>query len=216
MHRDHGVSLVLGETVARFAGGERVERVVTSQGREVPADVVIVGLGMEPNVSPVLGTSIHLDDGVVVDAFGRTSVAGIYAAGDVAKHWHPTARRYLRVEHWNNAVRQGAAVARTIVGKAAPYDPVHFFWSEQYELELKYYGLHEPWDDVVIRGDLARRDFLAVYTTQGRVTAAVSIGRYDELKQAKQLIASCAVVPRHLLGAEDVGLETLAPPDIAA
>jgi 3-phenylpropionate/trans-cinnamate dioxygenase ferredoxin reductase subunit len=105
MHRDHGVRLVLGESVARFEGNGRVERVVTSGGTEISADIVVMGLGMEPNVEPVAGTSVHLDNGVVVDALGRTSVGGIYAAGDVANHWHPTARRHLRVELWNNAVK---------------------------------------------------------------------------------------------------------------
>jgi 3-phenylpropionate/trans-cinnamate dioxygenase ferredoxin reductase subunit len=212
MHRDHGVRLLLGENVDRFEGNLRVERVVTSSGRVVPGDVVIVGLGMEPNVGPVVGTPVRVSDGVVVDAFGRTSVGGIYAAGDVANHWHPTARRHLRVEHWNNAVKQGAAVARDIVGRGQPYDPVHFFWSEQYGSELQYYGLHEPWDDVVVRGDLDERDFLALYTSDDRLVAAVGMGRSHEMKGAKALIASRTVVAGKLLRNEDVGLRTLAPP----
>ncbi|HSL77999.1 MAG TPA: FAD-dependent oxidoreductase [Candidatus Limnocylindrales bacterium] len=212
MHRDHGVRLVLGDTVARFDGADRVERVVTSRGRTLEADVVIVGLGMQPNVSLVLDTPIRVDDGIVVDAFGRTSVAGIFAAGDVARHWHPTARRHLRVEHWNNAVKQGAAVARAIVGAGDAYDPVHFFWSEQYGRELQYYGLHEPWDDVAIRGDVEGSDFVAIYTQEERVVAAAAIGRSGDLKQAKRLIAARALVPRTLLRDEDVRIDALAPP----
>jgi 3-phenylpropionate/trans-cinnamate dioxygenase ferredoxin reductase component len=212
MHRDHGVRLVLGEGVARFEGDGRVERVVTSAGRVVAGDVVIVGLGMEPNVGPLVGTPVHVSNGVVVDAFGRTSVGGIHAAGDVANHWHPIARRHLRVEHWTNAVKQGAAVARDIVGRGMPYDPIHFFWSEQYGSELQYYGLHEPWDAVAVRGDLEQRDFLAVYTSEDRVVAGVGMGRSDELKDLKALIASRSVVPGSVLRDEDVGLATLIPP----
>jgi 3-phenylpropionate/trans-cinnamate dioxygenase ferredoxin reductase component len=212
MHRDHGVRLLLGESVARFEGHRRVERVVTSGGKTISADVVVIGLGMEPNVGLVADTSIHVDNGIVVDAFGRTSVGGIYAAGDVANHWHPTARRHLRVEHWNNAVKQGAAVARAIVGRGQPYDPIHFFWSEHYSSELQYYGLHERWDDLVVRGSLEDREFLAVYTSADRVVAAVGMGRSSELKKVKQLIASRTIVPRHLLRDEDVDLGTLAPP----
>ena len=212
MHRDQGVRLLLGEGVARFEGGQRVERVVTSTGRIVAGDVVIIGLGMEPNVGPVTDTSIKTDNGIVVDAFGRTSVGGIYAAGDVANHWHPTARRHVRVEHWNNAVKQGVSVARDIVGRGQPYDPVHFFWSEHYGRELRYYGLHEPWDDVVIRGDILQQKFIAVYRSEDRVVAAVSMGRADDLKTMKKLISSRAMVPRESVRDEDVDLATLMPP----
>jgi 3-phenylpropionate/trans-cinnamate dioxygenase ferredoxin reductase subunit len=212
MHRDRGVRLVLGDAVERFEGRRRIEGVVTRRGRRIPADLVVMGLGMEPNVALVAGTPIRVDDGVVVDAFGRTSVGGVYAAGDVANHWHPTARRHLRVEHWTNAVKQGAAVARNILGREQPYDPVHFFWSEQYDRELQYYGLHEPWDDLVVRGSLDDGEFLAVYTSERRVVAAVAIDRSDELQKAKGLIASRAVVSDATLRDEDVDLRSLAPP----
>lgn len=107
---------------------------------------------------------------------------------------------------------QGSAVARAIVASGDAYDPVHFFWSEQYGRELQYYGLHEPWDDVVIRGDAEGCDFIAMYSSEERIVAAVAMGRSDELKQAKQLIASRALVPRVLLRDTDVSLGELAPP----
>jgi 3-phenylpropionate/trans-cinnamate dioxygenase ferredoxin reductase subunit len=209
MHRDHGVRLVLGDGVSRFDGTDMVERVVTSSGRIIEADLVVVGLGMQPNVEPVLGTSVEVSNGIVVDGSGRTSIEGIYAAGDVANHWHPIARRHLRVEHWTNAVKQGRAVARVIAGRGQPYDDIPYFWSEHYGTELQYYGLHGSWDDIVIRGDLDGRDFLAMYRSENRVVGAVAMGRPAELNVAKQLIASRAVVPRARLRDEDLELGTI-------
>ena len=209
MHRDHGVRLVLGDGVSRFDGTDTVERVVTSSGRIVEGDLVVVGLGMQPNVEPVLGTSVQISNGIVVDEFGRTSVEGIYAAGDVANHWHPVGRQHLRVEHWTNAVKQGRAVAREIVGRGQPYDDIPFFWSEHYGTELQYYGLQGKWDDIVIRGDLDGRDFLAMYRSEDRVVGAVAMGRPAELKLAKQLIAYRVGAPRARLRDENLELGTI-------
>jgi 3-phenylpropionate/trans-cinnamate dioxygenase ferredoxin reductase subunit len=195
MHRDQGVELVLGQTVDRFVGTGSVEAVVTSGGRVIDGDVVVVGLGMEPNVELVHDTPIEVGNGILVDAFGRTSVSGIHAVGDVANHWHPIARRRLRVEHWNNAVKQGRAVARDIVGSGKPYDEVHSFWTVLYGEEIEYYGLHEPWDDVVVRGDLAAHDFTAICRKDGRVVAVIGMGRPHEMRRLKHLIADRAELP---------------------
>ena len=216
MHRDHGVRLVLGDGVSRFDGTDMVERVLTSSGRIIEGDLVVVGLGMQPNVEPVLGTTVQTSNGIVVDEFGRTSVEGIYAAGDVANHWHPIGRQHLRVEHWTNAVKQGRAVAREIVGRGQPYDDIPFFWSEHYGTELQYYGLQGSWDDVVIRGDLDGRDFVAMYQDEGRVVGAVAMGRPAELKVARQLIASRARVPRARLRDEDLELATIGLADVGS
>jgi 3-phenylpropionate/trans-cinnamate dioxygenase ferredoxin reductase subunit len=189
MHREHGVEMVLGEGVSAIRGNRRAEGVVTTSGRVVDADVVVLGLGTEPNVETVLDTPIDVSNGILVDRFGRTSVPGIYAAGDVANHWHPVARARLRVEHWNNAVKQAKVVALDIVGRGRPYEDVHFFWTEQYDDELKYYGFHQPWDEVIVRGRLADRRFTAFYLDRGRLVAAAGMGRSDELKAAKRIIA---------------------------
>jgi 3-phenylpropionate/trans-cinnamate dioxygenase ferredoxin reductase subunit len=204
MHRDSGIELVLGRSVDRFVGTGAVEAVVTSEGEVLEGAVVVVGLGMEPNVELVHETPIEVANGILVDAFGRTSVEGIHAVGDVANHWHPIARRRLRVEHWNNAVKQGRAVARDIVGAGRPYDEVHSFWTELYGEEIQYVGLHEPWDDVVIRGNLSAHDFTVIYRSGGRVVAAAGMGRPRELKQLKQMIAGRAPLPARWASEDDV------------
>jgi 3-phenylpropionate/trans-cinnamate dioxygenase ferredoxin reductase subunit len=214
MHRNHGVDLVLGESVVRFVGDRAVEGVITSTGKLLEGDLVVVGLGTEPNVELLRDSPVAVSDGVIVDEFGRTSVGGIYAAGDVANHWHPVARRRLRVEHWNNAVKQGRAVANEILGQGKPYDDVHFFWTEHYGEELQYYGLHEPWDDVVVRGDVAAHDFTAIYRLDGRIVAGAGMGRSTELKNIKRLIADRARLPGAWLANDDLELDTFDPVDI--
>lgn len=194
IHRDHGVTMLLRESVDRFEGSASVEAVVTSTGRRIEADLVVVGLGMQPNVELLEGTPVEVANGVIVDERGRTTVPGVYAAGDVANRWDRIARRRVRLEHWTNAVKQGEVVARTILGQAPPEAAVPFFWSELYDEELQYYGVGEPWDRVVIRGALEAGDLLALYTSRDRLVAAASFGRTPELKVAKGLIAARATI----------------------
>ena len=130
LHRDHGVDLVFEDSVVAFEGAGQVERVVTKAGRRIDCDFAVVGLGVEPAAEVVAGTGVTLDNGIVVDAYCRTSVDGIYAAGDVANHYHPVFERQVRVEHWQNALKQGAAAARSMLGKGEPYAEVHWFWSD--------------------------------------------------------------------------------------
>jgi hypothetical protein len=140
LHRAHGVRIISDDTVARFEGTRRVASVVTRRGLRLECDFVVVGIGIEPVVDMLGDSGIHLDNGVVVDQYCRTNISGIYAAGDVANHYHPVFDRQMRVEHWQNAVKQGAAAARSMLGKLVTYDEVHWFWSDQYEANLQYAG----------------------------------------------------------------------------
>lgn len=122
LHRAHGIRTVFEDTVAAFEGTRRVERVVTKEGLRLECDCVVVGIGIEPAVDVLEGSGVHVDNGVVVDEYCQTNVKGIFAAGDVANHYHPVFGRHIRVEHWQNAIKQGAAAARNMLGRRMPYE----------------------------------------------------------------------------------------------
>ena len=139
IHRANGVELLAGDQVAAFEGTERLEAVVTASGYRVACDFAVAGIGIVPDVPAVAGSSIAQENGILADELCRTSAADVYVAGDVANHLHPLFGR-VRVEHFNNAEKQGAAAARSMLGSTAPYDYIHSFWSDQYEHKLEYVG----------------------------------------------------------------------------
>ena len=211
LHRDHGVELVLGEGVASLEGDGRVREVVTAGGKRIECDFAVVGAGVAPAVEVAAGSGVELDGGIAVDELCRTSVAGIYAAGDVAAHVHPLAGRRIRVEHWQNAIKQGEAAARSMLGKGEPYDEVHWFWSDQYDSNLQYAGFHGPWDELVVRGSLEERSFVAFYLEAGRVRAAAALDRGKDLRRAMALIRAGAAADPAALRDPDTDLRALAP-----
>ena len=190
IHRDHGTSMIFEDRVTAFEGAGRVERVTTARGRRIECDFVVVGLGSEPVTDLLAGTGAVIDNGVVVDEYLRTGVEGIYAAGDVANHYHPVFERRIRVEHWQNALKQGPAAARAMLGKGEPYDEVPWFWSDQYEHNLQYAGFHTEWDELVVRGSMDERNFVAFYRKDERVLAAVAINRGKDVRRSMPLIKS--------------------------
>jgi 3-phenylpropionate/trans-cinnamate dioxygenase ferredoxin reductase component len=177
LHADHGTTLHAGTAVheIRERGGQ-VTGVVLADGREIPADLVVVGIGVAPNVEWLDGSGVAVDDGVLVNAFGAANVPGIYAAGDVARFPSARAGGHVRVEHWTHARDQGAAVARTILGERVPYDPVQYVWSEQYSVMVQFAGLAAPDAKVeVVEGSVDERKFVATYTREGRVVAVLGL-----------------------------------------
>ena len=211
LHRDHGVDMILGDAVAAFEGNGRVERVVTRDGRRVECDFAVFGLGIEPAADVVAGSGVHVDNGIVVDDLCRTNVPGVFAAGDVANHYHPVCARQMRVEHWQNGVKQGAAAARSMLGRGQPYDEVHWFWSDQYDANIQYAGFHVPWDQLIVRGSLAERKFLGFFLTAGRVESAVAINQGRDLRRAFPLIRARVPVDPARLADPQVDLRTLVP-----
>jgi 3-phenylpropionate/trans-cinnamate dioxygenase ferredoxin reductase subunit len=211
IHRDHGVRFHLGQGVERFEGssGSRVAAVVTDRGTRIACDLAVVGVGIVPNTEVVQGTDVVVADGIVVDAACRSSVEGVYAAGDVATHDHPLFGR-LRVEHWDNAIKQGAAAARGMLGSAEPFADPHWFWSDQYEHEVQVVGSPTEWDELVIRGRPEDRSFLGFYVRDGRVRGAVGLDRGREVRRAAALIAAARPVDPSALRDEDVDLRRLA------
>jgi 3-phenylpropionate/trans-cinnamate dioxygenase ferredoxin reductase subunit len=219
IHRDRGVDLVLGDSVAAFEGAGRVERVRTAGGRVLACDLVVAGIGIEPNQELLAEAGARVDNGVLVDPQCRTSLPDVYAAGDVASHQHPLFGR-LRVEHWNNGLHHGRAAARAMLGGTEPYDYVHSFWSDQYEHLIEHVGFAATWDRLVLRGEPESRKFLGFYLKDGVLRAAVGLDRggdpddpkaESELKLVAGLIRGRARVDPARLADEAVELSRLAP-----
>jgi 3-phenylpropionate/trans-cinnamate dioxygenase ferredoxin reductase component len=210
IHRDHGAELIFEDRVAAFEGAERVERITTQSGRSIECDFVVVGLGVEPVTELLAGTGVKIDNGVLVDEYCRTGVEGIYAAGDVANHYHPVFERHIRVEHWQNALKQGPAAARNMLGENEPYGEIPWFWSDQYEHNLQYAGFHTEWDELVVRGSMEERNFVAFYRKDGRVLAAVAINRGRDLRRSIPLIKAQEEIAAAKLCDPDTDLRTLA------
>ena len=209
LHRDHGVRMIFEDTVAAFEGTRRVGCVVTKAGLRVECDFAVVGIGIEPAVEALADSGIHVDNGVVVDEYCQTNVSGIYAAGDVANHYHPVFDRRIRVEHWQNAIKQGAAAARNMLGRRIAYDEIHWFWSDQYDANLQYAGFHTQWQQLVVRGRLDSGSYLACYVNAGRIDAAVGLNRAKELRRIMPLIKARRPVNLERLRDESVDLRSL-------
>lgn len=216
IHRDAGVELIPRDEVVRFEGTQRVERAVTRLGRRLDCDLAIVAVGIEPNVDILQGTEIALQNGVLVDGRCGTNVPEIFATGDVANHLHPIFGR-VRVEHYNNAEKQGAAAARAMLGDQGEYSYVHSFWSDQYEHKIEYVGHVRKWDQFVIRGSLRDRSLVGIYVEAGIVRAAVGLDRGGdpeldpdgEMAKAGRLVAMAARPSAAALVDEDQDLALL-------
>lgn len=211
IHREHGVTVLTGEFVESVRDITDGVVVRTATGREVEGDLVVVGVGIEPNAEIAAAANVAVDNGIVVDEFCRTSVDGIYAAGDVANHQHPVFGARVRVEHFDNANRQAAAAAMSIMGRRAAYDNVHWFWSDQYEFNLQYAGHAPVWTQAVIRGSVKARSFTVFYLQDGVVKGAFAVDRGEEIVWAKELIAAQATPDPAKLADEGLDLEGLVP-----
>jgi NADPH-dependent 2,4-dienoyl-CoA reductase/sulfur reductase-like enzyme/nitrite reductase/ring-hydroxylating ferredoxin subunit len=173
LHEEHGIIFHLGDTVVAIDG----KRATLKSGGVLEADLVVVGVGVRPRLALAEQAGLKLDRGVAVNAFLETSVAGIYAAGDIARWPDPHSRENIRVEHWVVAERQGQAAARNMLGQRETFDAVPFFWSQHYDVPINYVGHAEQWDEIAIDGDISARDCLLKYKSKGRVLAIASIYR---------------------------------------
>jgi 3-phenylpropionate/trans-cinnamate dioxygenase ferredoxin reductase subunit len=212
LHREHGVDLRLRTGVAGFRGaGGRVVAVRTDRG-EIPADVVIVGVGARPNTELAEGAGLAVDNGVVVDAALRTSNADVFAAGDVANVFSPRLGRHLRVEHWSNALHGGAAAARSMLGGALTYAPVPYFFTDQYDLGMEYAGYAAPgaYDRIVYRGDVSGRRFVAFWLAGDRVVAGMNVNVWDVTEAIQRLVRDRVRVDPDRLGDANVPLDQVA------
>jgi 3-phenylpropionate/trans-cinnamate dioxygenase ferredoxin reductase component len=209
IHEEQGVRFHFERTVERFEGAGRVEAVVTSRGERIACDVVVVGVGIEPATDVVEGTAVEVRNGILVDERCHASVPGVYAAGDVANHWHPLFGRRMRVEHFDNALKQGAAAARSMIGEEIEYDDPHWFWSDQFEHNLQCMGHAPAWDEFVVRGSIAERNFIGFFVRDGVVDAVVGLNRGRDVRRSRALIRARRPVDPSELRDEDVDLRKL-------
>ncbi len=184
-HAARGVDIRTGVTVSKVANG----RAQCSDGASVAADLFVVGVGIVADTALAEAAGLAVDNGIVVDEFGRTSDPDIYACGDVTNHPNPALGRRVRLESWQNAQNQAVAVARALVGNPRPYGEVPWFWSDQYDLNLQMVGLPEAWERLVLRGDMAARRFTAFYLQGEQVVAANAVNNGRDIRPARELIA---------------------------
>ncbi len=209
LHRAHGVTFRFGEGISELRGsGGRVAAAVTSSGAELPADLVVVAIGVIPNTGLASVAGLEVGNGVIVDAALRTSDPAIYAAGDVANAFHPLLGRRVRVEHWANALHGGPAAARSMLDQEVSYDRVPYFYSDQYDLGMEASGLPEPgyYDQVVYRGDTDGLEFIAFWLSGGAVVAGMNVNVWDVTDDIQALIRSGRPVDTVRLTDPDVPL----------
>jgi 3-phenylpropionate/trans-cinnamate dioxygenase ferredoxin reductase subunit len=216
-HARRGVEIVTGAAVAALDGDPRVQRVVCMDGRTFDADLVVIGIGAVPNDELARDAGLEVENGVVVDAFGRTSDPAIFAAGDVTNHPNELFARRLRLESVHNAMEQAKAVARTIAGQRQAYADVPWFWSDQYDLKLQIAGVGDPGDELILRGDPAARAFSCLHLRDGRLVAIDCVNRGGDFLAAKKLIGARSVVARSRAAdpALPLGSATAEAPDAA-
>ena len=192
LHREHGVDLRFGVQVAEITGsGGIASGVRLADGTEIPADAIVVGVGISPNIQLAEQAGLDVDNGIKVDAALRTSDPDIFAAGDVANAFHPRLRKHIRVEHWANAVNQPPFAARAMLGQDVAFDRVPYFFTDQYDLGMEYSGYVEPGSEaqIVFRGDVPGREFVAFWLgADGRLLAGMNVNVWDVNEQVQALI----------------------------
>ena len=200
VHAEHVVEMLLGRGVEAFEGDGAVARVRLSDGTQVECDFAVVGVGVAPRAELARDAGLEVENGIVVDEHLLTSVPNIYAAGDVANAWHPFYGRRIRVEHWANALNQGPAAARSMLGEDVSYERIPYFFSDQYDVGMEYSGYAESWDEVVLRGDPgAGEGFVAFWLRDGHVLAGMNVNVWDVNQHVQELIrARRPVDPRAL------------------
>jgi 3-phenylpropionate/trans-cinnamate dioxygenase ferredoxin reductase subunit len=213
LHRDNGVDLRGGVEITEITGSAgTADGVRLADGSHVGADVIIVGVGITPNIQLAAAAGLEVDNGIWVNAQLRSSDPDIFAAGDVANALHPLLGKHIRVEHWANALNQPLTAAKAMLGQEAAYDHVPYFYTDQYDLGMEYAGYVEPdnYDEVVFRGDVDGREFIAFWLGDGRrVLAGMNVNIWDVNDAIQALVRSGQPVDVAALRDPDTPLESL-------
>jgi 3-phenylpropionate/trans-cinnamate dioxygenase ferredoxin reductase component len=210
VHHQHGVTQLLGDGVDSFEGDGAVAAVRTTSGRRIECDFAVVGIGVVPRTGLASAAGLQVGNGVIVNDTLQTSAPGIFAAGDVANAWHPFYRERIRVEHWANALNQGPAAARAMLGQPVSYDHVPYFYSDQYDVGMEYSGYAPSWDEVVFRGDRSGGEFVAFWLRDGCVQAGMNVNVWDVNQHVEALIRARQPVAAAVLADPGTPLDELA------
>ncbi len=211
VHAHHGVRLVPNQRVVAIHGRDgAAEAVETADGTRIDADLVVVGIGAAPRTALAEAAGLDVDNGILVDEHLESSAAGIFAAGDVANAQHPVTGSRIRVEHWDNARRQGRIAARNALGHDEAYARVPYFYSDQFDLSMEYAGFPVAFERVVLRGDPASGKFLAFWLADGRVVAGMNVNTWKVNEAISALVASGRPADAGRLADPGVPLEELA------
>jgi len=209
LHAGHGVDLHLSTQIEAIVGDGAASGVRTTDGVVIEGDLVVVGVGVTPRVELAKLAGLTVENGIVVDEFLATSVADVFAAGDVAATWNTRYDKRIRMEHWANALNQGPVAARNMLGQHTAYEKLPYFYSDQYDLGMEYNGYADDWDRVVVRGDRSGPEFLAFWLKDGRVLAGMNANIWDQGDDIKALIRSGASVDPDRLADPSVPLADL-------
>ena len=209
LHAEKGIGLALGEGVDSFEGNGALAGVRTSSGRILECDTALVGIGAVPRVELAADAGLQTDNGILVNEKLQTSAPKIFAAGDVARAWHPFYSERVRVEHWSNALNQGPAAARAMLGEPVSYDHLPYFFSDQYDVSMEYSGYAPQWDEVVFRGERESGEFIAFWLRDGIVAAGMNVNVWDVNDQIRALIGSRQAIGPEALSDPDTPLDSL-------
>lgn len=208
IHRRQGVTFYPAATVASIDGDAMARRVRLESGEVIDCDIVIIGAGAIPTLDVIQGLDIKTDHGILADEFCQTNVENIFAAGDVTNFYHPALGRRLHVEHWDNARLQGITAARNMLGRREAYQPIPFFWSDQY-LNIQYAGFPVSWERTIFRGTIAEEDFSVFMLDGKRLIAAVSFGRWKERRACERILREGIELEPEKLADDTFNLESV-------
>lgn len=187
--RAQGVEILLEESVIEFSGSRRVKQVKTGSGRKIPCDLVAVCIGVQPDVGFLEGSGLEVNDGIVVNSFLHTNRPHVFAAGDVVSYYDRLFGKYRRIDHWDNAIKQGRVVAKNMLGKKQAYDECSYFFSDVFDLTFEFVGQADEADEWIERGNLSERSYALFYLKQSVLQAVFTIGRpAQETRMAESLI----------------------------
>ncbi|MEX2367430.1 MAG: FAD/NAD(P)-binding oxidoreductase, partial [Pseudohongiellaceae bacterium] len=210
IHREEGVEIITGAQVTGFSGKGRVMAVACGDQQNLEADLVIIGIGIIPNVELAQQAGLKVDDGILVNEHCQTSASDIVAAGDCTRHFNSLFQRSLRLESVQNAVEQARVAAATVCGKTKEYNALPWFWSDQYDMKLQIAGLSMDYDELVIRGDVGKgRSFAAFYLKNNVLIAVDAVNRPQEFLLGKQLITAQVEPDKVKLGDTDIPMKEI-------
>jgi 3-phenylpropionate/trans-cinnamate dioxygenase ferredoxin reductase subunit len=208
-HRRNGVNLLLSTAIRGFSGNGHIESVDLQNGEKLESDLVLVGIGVLPNIEIASQADLSVDDGIVVDDRCQTEDPAIFAVGDCTNHPNALMGKRLRLESVHNALEQAKTAASNICGVDKRYAQIPWFWSDQYDLKLQIVGLSSGYDKVIIRGDMSARSFACLYLRDGQLIAIDAVNRPKDFVQGKALIANKAVIDARILANAELALKEM-------